>query len=189
MCHDRGIRRCRHDWKSTRCSVTRFSGEVRRPLRLFVSRPAQGLPPLPGRVAAPRRARQDPHRPRRHRAHGGGAEKGSAKPAVVPLRVRMGPRGDRRAPHPALGQGPAQTTTYGEGVLVVDESGDRKRGNETAHAGSPQARTSPPLELTHSPALDVARAYETVTKHQPRPALVTEDLHTRVGYRLRSATP
>ena len=53
---------------------------------------------------------------------------------MVPVRVWVGPAGGQRAPSRALARSPA-TAPNGEGVLVIDEHGDRKWGKRTAHVG------------------------------------------------------
>ena len=59
---------------------------------------------------------------------------GGAASAVLPVRVDLGPRAGQRPPPELLLADPA-TAPHAGGVLVIDDSGDRKDGSATAHVG------------------------------------------------------
>src|SRR5512133_3957433 len=87
---------------------------------------------LPARPAAAPRPQQDPDRPGRCRAdYRGSAPRGPAA-AMVPVGVELGPRAGYQQRIGLLQVDPA-TAPHGQGMLVIDDTGDRKDGSATAH--------------------------------------------------------
>ena len=89
---------------------------------------------LEGLYAA-RRAQQDPYRPGQHRAGGRGAAKVKPRACNGSYTSPGGTRSDINERRLELLVEDPATAPDDEGVLVIDEHGDRKWGKRTAHVG------------------------------------------------------
>jgi DDE superfamily endonuclease len=94
--------------------------------------PAPQLPRLPARPAAPAGSQQTLTRLAGAEPITGAPASRGPVAAMVPLGVSLGPRTAQPAPRPAVARGPCHRP-HDAGVLVLDETGDRKDGTATAH--------------------------------------------------------
>src|SRR5712691_4031594 len=102
--------------------------------RRRLCRAAPGVPGVPGGSAGAAGPEQDADGFGRGRAGGRGAASGGAAAAVLLVGVRWDPEQVNARRLELLRADPA-TAPHGGGVLVIDDSGDRKDGTKTAHVG------------------------------------------------------